>query len=141
MKLRKIQKTIFFAIVSMCMLASAFLFFSYKMNASTPLHVNDWKVDLAPLGEDWSNLCILGPYSTNETALSVTGLNLDIESRSDIATNDGIALLINLNDQGGYKLFEVPRRPSDFSNLSGECWPRGVEFFIAKEGHPFVLHP
>jgi hypothetical protein len=55
----------------MCMLASAFLFFSYKMNASTPLHVNDWKVDLAPLGEDWSNLCILGPYSTNEPALSV----------------------------------------------------------------------
>ena len=111
------------------------------MNASTALNVIDQKVDLTPLGENWSSLCILGPYSTNETALNVTGLNVDIEGRSEIGTNDGIALLITLDERGEYRLFEVPRRPSDFTSLSRECWPRGIDFRTTAEGHPFVLRP
>lgn len=141
MKLKKFQKIIFFIIISGCLLASVYSWITYRTATFTSLDVHNQKVDLKPLGEDWSKVCVLGPYSTNETAIGVTGLNINIEGRSGIRENDSIALLITLNEQGDYALFEVSRRPSDFTRLSGACWPRGVEFFIAPEDQPFVLHP
>ena len=89
MKLIQFQRAIFFIILLCCGIASVAVFVINKMNASTALNVIDQKVDLTPLGENWSSLCILGPYSTNETALNVTGLNVDIDGRSEIGTNDG----------------------------------------------------
>ena len=73
--------------------------------------------------------------------MEVTGLKINVESRSQIVSSDSIALLIALNDEMDFTLFEVRRRPSDFTKLHGSCWPKEAEFYVAPSGHPFVLLP
>lgn len=83
---------------------------------------------------DWEQVCIFGPYSNNDYAQSTLGFAWDIESKSSIFANDGISLLVFIEDNRVLAHFEVSRRNVDFANLSGNCLNRNNAIFINKEG-------
>jgi hypothetical protein len=62
---------------------------------------------------------------------SITSSILPLDLRADV----------RLNDRGQYRLFEVPRHPSDFVKLSSTCWPYGTEFFIEAGPWHYVAQP
>lgn len=106
------------------------------------LAVSDGQVDLTELGDGWATLCILGPYASNSMAQDVTGIEIDIESRSKSVKYDAFAVLITIDANDRYRLFDVARHPADFTNLHATCWPHGTAFFIdpAASWH-YVLPP
>jgi hypothetical protein len=105
------------------------------------LNVHTGKVDLTPLGGDWKTVCIIGPYATNEMAKDLTGHAVDIVTQSEISSSDGIALLITIDAKDRTTLFDVSRKNSDFTSLSGTCWPKVTEFRVPTVGWPVVFNP
>ena len=91
------------------------------------------------LGSEWEKLCFLGPYSTNTLARQITGIDVDIENRSNIDTHDGISLIIVLSHSEITNLLEVPRNQIDFANLTGNCYQPSQEFIIESETWPKAL--
>lgn len=105
------------------------------------LNVHTGKVDLTPLGGDWETVCIIGPYAANEMAKDLTGHAVDIVTQSEISSSDGIALLITIDAKDRTTLFDVSRKNSDFTSLSGTCWPKVTEFRVPTVGWPVVFNP
>lgn len=72
----------------------------------------------------WNEVCVLPPYTTNETAYEILGSYHDVESRSGIYASDWITLLVTLDNGGVVGLFEVERNEIDLTPLGGNCYPR-----------------
>ena len=72
----------------------------------------------------WDRVCMLGPYSDNAAAKKALGFDWDVESRTAISSNDGIALLLFAQGQQVIEIVEHPRNLGDFSTLTGQCFPR-----------------
>ena len=82
-------------------------------------------IDLAsavPVG--WDRVCVLGPYSNNTAAAKTLGFEWPAESRSSIATNEGISLLVFVQGNSVASYVEHRRDQGDFSNLTGRCFAR-----------------
>ncbi len=101
----------------------------------------DGRVDLATLLPGrWDRVCVIGPYSTNEHAQEVVGASINIRG-SDIHTSDNIALLVTLIGDVVSGLYDVSRRPVDFTELAGMCFSRvSAKFIVPDSGHPFAAH-
>ena len=80
----------------------------------------------------WERVCILGPYSDNTAAQNTLGFAWDIESKSSIATNDSLALLLFVKSQKVVESVEHPRNDGDFTNLSRQCFARDQARFVHK---------
>lgn len=86
-----------------------------KANPSAP-------VNLAQIGpSSWERVCVLTPYTNNERAQQVLGVKWDAESRTSIAANDGINVLVFIQDQEIVAYTEYPRGKGDFSKLQPPC--------------------
>jgi hypothetical protein len=82
-------------------------------------------IDLSRVGPPtWTRVCILGPYSTNETATQLLGFPWDAEAASSIATDDAIALLVFVSEQQVVASAEHRRDQGDFAGLGGRCFMR-----------------
>jgi hypothetical protein len=82
-------------------------------------------IDLSRVGPStWTRVCILGPYSTNETAAQLLGFRWDAEAASSIATDDAIALLVFVREQEVVASAEQRRGQGDFAGLAGQCFMR-----------------
>lgn len=99
-------------------------------------HVKTTKaVDLQTVGaEGWDRVCVLGPYSTDRGAQETIGFSWPVESRSAIAWNDGISLLLFVREQHVVHAVEHPRDRGDFSELSGRCFLPDEAQFIRRNG-------
>jgi hypothetical protein len=98
------------------------------------LPVDEGQFELSRLGRDWSRLCVLGPYTSNERAHEVLGFELDVETASTVSDMDNVALLVVISSDWPARLFDVRSGPSDFAPLDGQCWPRGTGFHIVGQG-------
>ena len=78
----------------------------------------------------WEKVCVLGPYSNNETAKQTLGFEWDAETKTSIQTNDGISLLLFVQDNRLVSYVEHPRNHGDFSNLTTQCFPRQKAQFV-----------
>lgn len=82
-------------------------------------------IDLSTVGPaSWERVCILSPYSTNQTAELVLGFKWDAESKTSIAGNDGINVLVFVQEQRVVAYTEHPRDLGDFSKLQPRCLVR-----------------
>ena len=81
---------------------------------------------------NWDKVCILGPYSDSKAAKTTLGFEWEIESKSSIATNDGIAQLLFVQENRVVVSTEHPRHDGDFTNLSRQCFPREQSTFVHK---------
>jgi hypothetical protein len=102
-------------------------------------------IDLSAVGPaSWERVCILSPYSTNQSAEKVLGFKWDVESKTPIAGSDGINVLVFVQEQRVVAYTEHPRNLGDFSKLQPRCLVRsqatvdresdgsGWVFFVAR---------
>ena len=78
----------------------------------------------------WEKVCVLGPYSNNDSAKQTLGFEWNAETRTSIQTNEGISLLLFVQDKEVVSYVEHPRNHGDFSNLTTQCFPREKAQFI-----------
>jgi len=78
----------------------------------------------------WETVCILGPYMNNDTAKTTLGFEWDVESKTSITSNEGISLLLFVQDGKVIDYAEHPRNQGDFSNLTMKCFPKENAVFI-----------
>ncbi len=141
MVLKRVWGASFFVLAA-SLAVPCYWYFAVYRASEVRLLVFDGQVDLSPLSDDWETLCILGPYADNNTAKDVTGIAIDIERRSRSIKYDTFALLVTIDDQERYRLFDVARHPSDFTNLHATCWPDGTVFFVDRGASwHYVLPP
>lgn len=82
-------------------------------------------IDLSVVGPaSWERVCVLSPYTTNQTAEQVLGFSWDAESKTSIAGSDGINVLVFVQNQQVVAYAEHPRNKGDFSKLQPRCLPR-----------------
>lgn len=82
-------------------------------------------VDLSVVGPaSWERVCVLGPYTTNQTAEKILGFKWDAESKTTIAGSDGVNVLVFVQNQRVVAYTEHPRSKGDFSRLQPRCLPR-----------------
>ena len=79
---------------------------------------------------NWEKVCVLGPYSTNETAKKALGFEWSAESKTSITTNEGISLLLFVRENKVIAYVEHPRNHGDFSNLTAQCFPKEKAQFV-----------
>ncbi len=78
----------------------------------------------------WEKVCVLGPYSTNETAKKTLAFAWDVKNKTSITTNEGISLLLFLQENKVVAYVEYPRNRGDFSNLTAQCFPKEKSQFV-----------
>lgn len=82
-------------------------------------------IDLSVVGPaSWERVCILSPYTTNQTAEQILGFRWDAESKTSIAGSDGINVLVFVQNQQVVAYAEHPRNKGDLSKLQPRCLPR-----------------
>jgi len=72
----------------------------------------------------WEKVCVLGPYSSNDTAKQTLGFEWDAEAKTSIQTNEGISVLLFVQETKVIAFIEHPRKYGDFSNLTAQCFPK-----------------
>ena len=76
-------------------------------------------IDLSIIGPaSWERVCVLSPYTTNQTAEQVLGFKWDAESKTSIARRDGINVLVFVQTQQVVAYTEHPRNKGDFLETS-----------------------
>lgn len=78
----------------------------------------------------WEKVCVLGPYSNNETAKKTLGFEWNAETKTTIQTNEGISLLLFVQENKVIAYVEHPRNHGDFSNLTPQCFPKEKAQFV-----------
>jgi hypothetical protein len=92
-------------------------------------------VDLSTVGpDDWDRVCVLGPYSGNETAQNVLGFDWDAEAKASIALNDGINVLVFTSGKSVVAYSEHPRNKGDFASVASTCSSRQEAKLARKPG-------
>jgi len=92
-------------------------------------------IDLSVVGPaSWERVCVLSPYTTNQTAEQVLGFKWDAESKTSIAGSDGINVLVFVQNQQVVAYTEHPRNKGDFSKLQPRCLPRSQSTVERKSG-------
>jgi hypothetical protein len=79
---------------------------------------------------NWEKICVLGPYSSNETAKKTLGFSWDAETKTSITTNEGISLLLFVQESKVTAYVEHPRNHGDFSNLTAQCFRKEQTEFV-----------
>jgi hypothetical protein len=69
----------------------------------------------------FEKVCILGPYTSNESAKQALGFFWDVEKETEISTNDGINLIAFIKENKVISYVEHSRSKGDFWKLSGKC--------------------
>ena len=93
---------------------------------------------------EWDRVCVLGPYSDNAAAKRTLGFDWDVEGRTPIRRNDGIAVLLFVRGKEVTEHIEHPRNLGDFVPNSGKCIARAnARFYQASETKekPAGLYP
>ena len=85
----------------------------------------------------WEKVCFLGPYSDNEAASELLGFEWPLESLTSVWINDGVTLLVFVENGSVLSYYEVSRAPYDFNVFSNSCVSRALSSFI-KSGSKVV---
>jgi hypothetical protein len=78
----------------------------------------------------WEKVCVLGPYSNDDIAKKTLGFEWSAETKTSIQTNEGISVLLFVQDSKVVSFAEHPRNHGDFSNLTTQCFPMEKAQFI-----------
>ncbi|MNZ36997.1 hypothetical protein D3C78_544360 [compost metagenome] len=102
-------------------------------------------IDLSVVGPaSWERVCVLSPYTTNQTAERILGFKWDAESKTSIAGSDGINVLVFIENQQVVAYTEHPRNRGDFSKLQPRCLSRsqaGVKRELGSGGWVYLVAP
>ena len=83
------------------------------------------KIDLADIGpSDWERLCVLAPYSTNESAITQLGFDWDAEGETGIEQRDDVYIVVFADQENVISHVEMPRQSREMLNSSISCLER-----------------
>jgi len=87
------------------------------------LKQSEWKViDFSKtVPFQYEKVCILGPYTTNESAEQALGFYWDVQKETEISTNDAINLIAFIKENKVISYVEHSRAKGDFWKLSRKC--------------------
>ena len=85
----------------------------------------------------WQKVCFMGPYSDDNAARELLGFDWPLEALTSVWVNEGVTLLIFVENKSVKSYYEVSRGQYDFSVLSGSCIERDLASFI-KSGSKVV---
>ena len=106
---------------------------------------NGGLVDLAEANpQAWDRVCVLAPYADNAAAKRLLGFDWDVEAKTAIHRNDGIALLLFVRGRDVADFIEHPRNLGDFVPQANKCFPRANARFqqaFEAKGRPAGLYP
>jgi len=78
----------------------------------------------------WKRFCVIGPYADNPTTHATLGLKWNGNKISNVAEDDGLVLLVFVDDADKVVFFtNYSRGKGDFSTLSQQCFPRSHAIF------------
>jgi hypothetical protein len=83
---------------------------------------------------DWDRVCVLTPYMNNERAERVLGFSWDAERNTSIAGNDGVNILVFVQENKVVAYAEHPRNTGDFSEMKPSCLKRQSARVVRKPG-------
>lgn len=83
-------------------------------------------------GNNWSQVCFFGPY--NERSSEALGFEWNIGDHTDVLHSDGHNVIVFATEKEVLEYVIHSRGKGDFSELSGECFPRGKASFIKDPG-------
>jgi len=73
---------------------------------------------------------VIGPYADNPTTHATLGLKWNGKKISNVAEDDGLVLLVFVDDADKVVFFtNYSRGKGDFSTLSQQCFPRSHAIF------------
>lgn len=89
------------------------------------LQENEYRsIDFTRLaGSNWSQVCFFGPY--NERSSEALGFDWNVGDHTDVLHSDGHNVIVFATENGVLEYVIHSRGQGDFSELSGECFPRG----------------
>ena len=100
-------------------------------------------IDLADIGSsDWERLCVLAPYSTNESAIAQFGFDWDAEGKTGIEQRDDVYIIVFADQENVLSHVEMPRQSRELINSSISCLERSDSTIIwsAEEGWEAVAN-
>lgn len=112
-----------------------------KIDISAPINQHlqttpNQPIDLAVLGpKSWQKVCVITPYSDNESAARILGVEWDAENQTSIQYSDSITLLVFVEAQKVVAFAEHPRRYGDFTKVQPPCLGR-AEAKVVREPNP-----
>lgn len=84
----------------------------------------------------WQRVCFITPYTDNQRAQKVLGFSFDVEKLTRIKTNDGVTLLVFIEDNQVEYYFETPRSNIDFTKITPICIDReNAHFKLESNGN------
>jgi hypothetical protein len=83
------------------------------------------------IGKDWSRICFLKPYSTEEEAAKVLGYYAATMERTQTKYSDSYVALVFLSPEYTLDVLDISRGKLDFIDLASQC--------IAKENFPLKI--
>ncbi|EKV00927.1 hypothetical protein Lepto7375DRAFT_3065 [Leptolyngbya sp. PCC 7375] len=87
------------------------------------LQANDRELSLASIGPNtWDHMCVLAPYTTNNTAQSTLGFPWDVEVRTGIEKRDDIYVLVFVNEDQVAMYLKMPRHEGDLLHSETLCF-------------------
>jgi hypothetical protein len=92
-------------------------------------------IDLAVVGPpSWDRVCVLTPYSNNESTKQLLGFPWDAESKTSIYSSDGINVLVFAKEKAVLAFAEYPRGMGDLSKIPPKCMPRTSARVVREAG-------
>ncbi|WP_283788540.1 hypothetical protein QNI23_001070 [Bermanella sp. WJH001] len=96
------------------------------------LSVENAHVDLAQQVEgDWDSVCILTPYTTDENAAKVTGLNITDVKGTGIENSDSFQVLVFLKNQALHRKYRVSMENARFELTAPWCFDKEQSYLVA----------
>jgi len=105
-----------------------------KSEITGAVNLSASEVDLSRVGgSDWSKLCVIGPYATNETAVDLLEFDWDMESASAVEYGDHVTLLVFASDEAVIDYVDYPRAEGDFAQLGTLCLERADATLVKED--------
>ncbi len=95
------------------------------------LEVENGHVDLAQqVSGEWDRVCILTPYTTDEQAVKLTGLDKRDIGDTGIVSSDGFNVLVFLNGTSLHGLYQVNREKVEFNLTAPWCFSKAQSYLV-----------
>ena len=116
--------------VTTCCFVAALLACDPVVDEYINLQITEDAIDVAKqIPGDWSELCILGPYTNDAQASEILGFEHVLAEGGGIAVSDSFSLLLTVNNDRVVGHYRVLREHTDFAPVAGKCYPRSDSNF------------
>ena len=108
---------------------------TYKQLINPTNLTNSKQVDFANIGDsEWNKVCFFAPYTAKGISKQALGFDWEVTEQTDIASNEGINVIVFATESKVTEYFAIPRNKIDsFRNIPAQCIPRSKAVFTFED--------